>query len=73
MCYSPHSLAKGRFEPSKRAAGSLAGGRLSPSNRAAWLVLDHSAGLDAWDSTQMVMIDPTQAARLLVNRASPVH
>jgi hypothetical protein len=72
MCYSPRPLVRWRVGPSKRAAGSLAGGRLSPSNRAAWLVLDHSAALDAWDSTQMVMIDPTQA-RPVASEPLPVH
>jgi hypothetical protein len=68
MCYSPYPLAKGRVAPRKRAGGSLASGRLSPRKRAVRPTLDHAVRLSARSSAQMLMDDPTQAARLLVNR-----
>lgn len=66
-CCGPYPLAKGRFPPSKRAAGSLANGRLSPSKRAVRPAMGHSVASMPRVSTQMLMSDTTQAARLLVN------
>jgi hypothetical protein len=69
---SPYPLAKGHLAPRKWAAGSLASGRLSPSKRAIGPARTGLWVSVAWNSSQMLMNDTPQAARLLVNRV-PRH